>query len=128
MRARPWWAWALIPMLLLTLAGGVLSVMGRLDVSRLLFPGADKVLHFVLYGGVAFGAVGWLVRWRGRAVMGLLILAALADEVSQAWFPTRSVDALDAACSIAGIVVLGVLARSLRGPRLSTAPARLGAS
>jgi len=48
--------------------------------------------------------------------------------VSQAWFPNRTVDALDAACSIAGIVVLGVLARALRGPRLSIAPARLGAS
>lgn len=60
--------------------------------------------------------------------MGLLVLLALTDEVSQAWFPNRTVDALDAACSIAGIVVLGVLARALRGPRLSIAPARLGAS
>lgn len=119
----PWWRWAIVPALLLTVAGGVASVMGRLDVSSLLFPGADKALHFALYGGVAFGAMGWLARWRGRWVLAMMSAIAIADELAQRFEPHRTVDALDAVCSLAGIVVLGVLARILRGQAVGPTPA-----
>lgn len=103
------------PALGLTLLGMITSVLGHLDVGRLLFPGADKLLHFLLYGGVAFGAVGWLTGWRGRSVLALVAAIAIADELSQRFQPNRTVDVADGLCSLAGILVLGLVARALRG-------------
>lgn len=115
MHDLPRWRWVLWPALALTLLGTITSVLGHLDVGRLLFPGADKLLHFLLYGGVTFGAMGWLAGWRGRSVLALFATIAIADELSQRFQPNRTVDLADGLCSLAGIFALGLLARALRG-------------
>ena len=81
---------------------------------------SDKVLHFVLVGGLAFllnlslqsvslgkvGAPRVLFQW---GTLGLLALATV-EELTQILLPNRSFDLLDLGCNYLGIVVLGSFA------------------
>ncbi len=88
--ARPRWAWLLwsqVGVVLLALLG---AYLGLLRVDLLALPGADKLLHFLLFGGVAFLAMGW---WAGRSrsvTLAILALLATAEEVLQALSTVRS--------------------------------------
>jgi VanZ family protein len=108
--ARPRWAWLLIPHVGLIVLATVLAALGRVPTQLFQRHNLDKVGHFVAYGGLAFLAVPFFGRARWRRT--LLALAALAtlEELSQRFFPARSVAAADLAASLAGIALLGLLA------------------
>lgn len=92
------------------------AYLGRLPALLARWPSADKVLHFLLFGGAAFWLDLWLGgrRWRGLPVAAALMLAAATlDELAQAFSPVRTVDLGDWACGAAGILALGWLAGRL---------------
>jgi hypothetical protein len=104
--SRPRWgppiAWAAVILLLTSIPGSELQ-----DVSALGFPGADKVVHGLLYG--VFGwlaARAWLrplpsLRPLLRVLAGIALFALL-DEWHQQFIPGRSMDALDLLADLAG--------------------------
>ena len=57
--------------------------------------GLDKLGHFLMLGALSLFAVGFFgaARWL-RVALVLGLLSAL-EEASQAWFPARTLDALD---------------------------------
>jgi VanZ family protein len=72
------------------------------------FPGADKVVHFGLYGMVGFLCALWR-RESGRSVkeafafaLALVVLLGAADEVHQYWIPGRTMAFLDWVADTAG--------------------------
>ena len=82
-------------------------------------PFGDKVGHFVLMGTFAFLANLSLhcrtVQIKGcRVMLGTLIVFALvaAEEISQAFIPTRSCDAVDFVADAAGILAGSAVARA----------------
>jgi VanZ family protein len=79
------------------------------------FPNGDKFGHFILMGIAAFllnlaahdRSVTWL--WmRIPIAPAVFSLAVAAEEYSQQYFPNRTASWLDLACSLLGILILGV--------------------
>ncbi|HPH94712.1 MAG TPA: hypothetical protein PKW33_09360 [Anaerolineaceae bacterium] len=86
-------------------------------------PNMDKVLHFLLMGGLAFVLMLALpAHWQ---IGGILILTAVIglEEISQSLFPERSSSLEDFAASTLGVLALGGLAiwLSRRSSRLKKA-------
>ncbi len=78
-----------------------------------LFPGADKVVHALL-----FGLLAATTRWRfGPLPAGLVAVVAYAvvSELVQGVLPTRSGDAYDVVADLCGVLAGWLLARRLRG-------------
>lgn len=109
---RPRWAWLLFPHLTVIVAASVLAAGGRLPPLALV-GGLDKLGHFLLLGTLSLFAVGFFggAHWR-RVVFVLGLLSAL-EEGSQAWFPERTLDALDLAANLLGIGLGGWIAARL---------------
>lgn len=84
-------------------------------------PHADRVLHFLLIGSLAFWTQLWLPeRLRDRRLLAvpvavaLPLLVAAAEETAQALSPVRTSDPVDMACDLAGMVVFWAAARALQ--------------
>ncbi len=103
--------WLLWPQLGLVIAISILAYRDALPDRLLAWPYSDKVMHFILFGMVAF----WLNLWlAGRVlkIMGLqvpltpLVCAGLvmAEEFSQRLSPLRSSNFSDLAADLAGII------------------------
>ena len=118
-KGRPRWAWLLWGQVAAVLSATLSAHLGLLTFSFLTLPGADKVLHFILFGGLAFLSVGW---WAGRpvgTVLAILGLLALVEEVLQTVSAVRTFDWLDLAATLAGVALFGNLgAAILRRERL----------
>jgi undecaprenyl-diphosphatase len=119
-RARPRWAWLLWGQLALVLIASLGAYLRLLDLTTVAVAGADKALHFVLFGALAFAAVGWWARHPAGWVLGILGTAAVAEEALQSLSAVRSFDLVDLAANLGGIVLFGLLAAALR-PRRPTA-------
>lgn len=107
--ARPRWAWLLwsqVGVVLLALLGAYLGLL-RFDLLAL--PGADKLLHFMLFGAVAFLVMGWRAGRSAGGALAILGLLATAEEGLQALSPVRSFDLADLAFTLAGIILFGWL-------------------
>ena len=82
------------------------------------YPGSDKVGHFVLIGGMA-GLLNLSLGLRSVRVLGwawllggvIVGVACTLEEISQIWIPWRTFDLLDLAGDYAGIVFFGWLAK-----------------
>jgi VanZ family protein len=109
---RPRWAWLLFPQLSLLVVASVLASRGDLPVIALR-GGLDKVGHFLMLGTLSLLAVGFFGRARWLRVVLVLGLLSALEEASQAWFPARTVDALDLAANLLGISVGGLIATRL---------------
>jgi VanZ family protein len=109
---RPRWAWLLFPQLSLLVVASVLASRGDLPVIALR-GGLDKVGHFLMLGTLSLLAVGFFGRARSLRVVLVLGLLSALEEASQAWFPARTVDALDLAANLLGISVGGLIATRL---------------
>ncbi len=86
----------------------------------LLFPGADKVGHLVVYGGLTAVAVfGIGDRRLGRVPIwpALFLAVSTFDEIRQSTIPGRDVSLADITANITGIALGWLLARSARRPR-----------
>ncbi|MEQ8821878.1 MAG: VanZ family protein [Sumerlaeia bacterium] len=120
-----------VPLVLAFLwAGAVLLVNSRPssglpDISWWMIPGLDKVIHFCMYGGLAFWLWKALVPDRktfvpavpyARLIVVLVpALLAVADEWNQGYVPGRSPDFWDLCFDFAGIaavVILGTMTRN----------------
>jgi len=101
---RPRWAWLLFPHLSIIIGASALASCHRLPRVAL-DGGLDKVGHFLMLGALSLLAVGFFgaARWR-RVVFVLGVLSAL-EEASQAWFPARTLDALDLAANLLGVLL-----------------------
>ena len=101
---RPRWAWLLFPQLSIIIGASVLASCHRLPRVAL-DGGLDKLGHFLMLGALSLFAVGFFgaARWL-RVVFVLAVLSAL-EEASQAWFPARTLDALDLAANLLGILL-----------------------
>lgn len=80
------------------------------------FPNGDKVGHFFLYGVMAFLMNCSFPKWEyrlGRIALpgGALVFAifALLEEISQAFFPSRSSSILDLTFSLLGIAAFSFI-------------------
>lgn len=111
---RPRWAWWLWPQTSVIILATVAAYLGLTHMRVLTFPGADKVLHFTLYGLFSFLLVGWFARYRARSVVLGLAVLATAEEFSQALSPIRTFDLGDLACTLGGIFLFGWFAGRVR--------------
>jgi len=111
---RPRWAWLLWAQVAVMLLATLSAYLGLLSFDFLAFAGADKVFHFLLFGGLAFLSVGWWARQRGAAVLAALGLLTLVEEGLQVFSSVRCFDLLDLASSLAGVALFGWLATVVR--------------
>ncbi|MCP4642451.1 MAG: VanZ family protein [bacterium] len=100
------------------------------------FSGADKVVHMVLFGGLA-AVVSVGIRWSGgcpRALVQYAVpvvfaaLYGLSDEIHQLFVPGRDFDPLDIVADAAGAVLVqlalyGLWRRTAASESASTVPA-----
>ncbi len=120
MKMRSWGGLYLVCFGLLVLAAQ-LGLLPRW-IAPLAHNGIDKVLHFLLFGGIGF-VVGHMMaphrpRHRRLVWVGLLLLCGL-DELVQTRLPHRSADVLDLLADVLGITLFYWLAVK----RASLAPA-----
>ncbi len=108
-RTREGWRWALWLQIAIVVLVSQMAYLDILPYFLLTWPYADKVLHFLLFGSVAFWLNLWLdgkaVHVFGKAVpLTLLLLggAALLEESSQLLSPLRSADLTDLASDLCG--------------------------
>jgi undecaprenyl-diphosphatase len=104
---RPRWAWLLWGQLALVLIATLGAYLRLLDRRVFAVPGADKVLHLVLFGTLAFTAVGWWARHPPGIVLGILGTAVTVEEALQSLSASRSFDLLDLAATLFGILAFG---------------------
>lgn len=106
------WRWLVWPQIGLAGAASLAAYQDALPLEWLRWPLADKVLHFLLFGAIAF----WLHLWLGgrAAHLGRLavplalavpLLVATVDEIAQGLSPRRSLDLGDWLCNVAGLLV-----------------------
>ncbi|MBN1937173.1 MAG: phosphatase PAP2 family protein [Anaerolineae bacterium] len=107
---RPRWTWLLWGQLAAVVFISLTAYLDLINLGFLTLPGADKVLHFGLSGALAFFGVSWWVRQPARYVLVALSGLAIIEEAAQALSPVRSFDLWDLACTLGGIVCLGLLA------------------
>jgi undecaprenyl-diphosphatase len=123
------WHWLLWPQLALVVVVSLAAYVGALPLWLLDVPGLDKVLHFSMFGLVAFWLHGWLARVPGLsqrlaalAAVGLPFSLAALEETAQGFSRLRTFDTTDLAADLAGMVVcvaLSVLVTGGRRPALS---------
>ena len=109
---RPRWSWLLFPQLSVIVAASVLATCRRLPPLAL-DGGLDKLGHFSMLGALSLLAVGFFGARRWRRVVFVLGLLSALEEGSQAWFPARTLDALDLAANLLGIALGGWTAARL---------------
>jgi len=112
---RPRWAWLLFPHLSIIIGASVLAACHRLPRVALA-GGLDKLGHFLMLGALSLFAVGFFGAARWLRVVFVLGLLSAFEEASQAWFPARTLDALDLAANLLGIL-LGAYAASRSAPQ-----------
>lgn len=127
-RDDPWrLRWLLWPQIGLVACITLVAYTGAFSGGRALWasiPNADKVLHFLLFGMVAFGAHfatrGRSLSFRGIKVPWAVLLplsAALVEELMQAASPHRTADPIDLLADLLGLLSFAWLARRLSNKR-----------
>lgn len=123
-RTDPWrLRWLLWPQIGLVACITLVAYTGAFSGGRapwLAVPGADKVLHFLLFGMVAFGT-HFATRGRTISILRLSIpwavmlpfAAAVLEELMQATSPHRTADPLDLLADLLGLFSFAWLARRM---------------
>jgi membrane-associated phospholipid phosphatase/predicted outer membrane lipoprotein len=114
-RTDPWrLRWLLWPQLGFVVAITLVAYTGALSGQPwLALPGTDKVLHFLLFGALAFGTHFALRgrRWLGVPLaVAVPLLGALAEELVQATSPHRTADPIDLLADLLGMLLFWRLA------------------
>lgn len=88
------------------------------------FPYFDKMVHFLLYGGLAFLCVwslraGTALAWKKALLVAFLLstVYGVFNEIVQAFLPARGAELMDAAANAAGALAGATLAAVLPGSR-----------
>jgi VanZ family protein len=106
---RPGWAWLLFPHLAIIIAASTLAACRRLPALTQR-GGLDKLAHFVMLGLLSLFAVSFFGRARWLRVVLVLAVSSAAEELSQAWFPARTLDVWDLTANLLGITLGGLIA------------------
>ncbi len=113
---RPRARWLLWPQLSLVVVISTAAYLDVLPLWLLRWEGLDKVLHFTMFGLVAFWLHQWLAgrtagpTWRAALIaVALPFTAAAVEELLQGLSAYRTVDVLDLSSDLAGMVVLVAL-------------------
>ncbi len=104
--------WLLWPQIALAIVVTLMAYLDYLPRHLLAWPNADKVLHFLLFGLIAFWLNLWLrgrvLRVWGYAVAPIAVLVpfvlALSEELMQAFSPLRTASTADLAADLAGLI------------------------
>ena len=80
------------------------SSFPRMDLAPRLFPGCDKILHFIEYSILGLGLRYWSGSGKPLFVAGGLAFAAL-DEFHQKYVPGRHASLMDWVADLSGVVV-----------------------
>lgn len=109
-RSDRWrWRWLLWPQLGFVVAITMAAYTGAFASQPwLALPGMDKVLHFLLFGALAFGTHFLFRGRRWRRVpfaVALPLLGALAEELVQATSPHRTADPIDLLADLLGLLL-----------------------
>jgi membrane-associated phospholipid phosphatase len=104
--------WLLWPQIALALLVTEMAYLGYLPWRLLAWPNADKVLHFLLFGLIAFWLNLWLrgrmLRLRGWSLLPVAVLVpfliALSEESMQAFSPLRTASLMDLSADLAGLL------------------------
>lgn len=112
-------AWAVVILVLTSVPAPDLAPVGAFA-----FPGADKLVHGILYGvlgALTVRALGARAGWDtlGWAYAAILLFAA-ADEWHQRFIPGRAPDAIDFAADLTGTLAGIAAARFFLRRRIST--------
>ena len=107
---RPRWAWLLWVHLSIVLLATLGAYLGLLNLDALTVPGIDKLLHFALYGALAFFAVSWWAHRAPWSVLAVLSVLATLEEAAQSLSALRSFSVVDLAATLLGILVCGGIA------------------
>ena len=114
-RAMTWLLW---PQISLALLVTMMAYLGLLPQSLLAWPYADKVLHALLVGSLAFwlGLMPGNRRMRVGAISAPVAVVlpfslALGEELLQTQSPLRTFDLGDLACDLAGLLLFYALSR-----------------
>ncbi len=107
--------------LLVVATMSTLAYSGALyDVAGLEIPFLDKVLHFVVVGGIAFWwTAGWndpkfsLSKWRLPTALVVMVVLATCEEALQTLSPYRDSNVFDWLANVLGVVTFWWLARRL---------------
>jgi undecaprenyl-diphosphatase len=117
---RSVWRWLLWPQIALVIIISLVAYLNILPQQLLTWPFADKVLHFILFGMVAFWLNLWLqgraMRWGGWSMPVAILLplsVALFDEGLQHFSPIRSMSLSDLLADLAGLLLFWSLSRKL---------------
>ena len=98
-----------------------LSSMPKPPAPEVSFPGADKVAHFLIYGGLA-ATLAFGLRRSNESIGGTFLFLApilfasiygLSDEIHQLFVPNRSFEALDILADAAGATFIQALLSTL---------------
>jgi len=124
----PRWKWLLWPQVALVLVITEMAYLHLVPRALLRWPGADKTLHFILFGAVVFWLNAW---WGGRRVGRYLPLAiilplvlATLEEILQQFSPVRTMDIADWLSDFSGMCLCWWLSEQLlRWPTDSPRPA-----
>jgi membrane-associated phospholipid phosphatase len=111
-------SWLLWPQLAFALLVSLMAYLGLIPYAYLTWPYADKVLHMLLIGAVAFWLYLWLPEWQLQVGLLRLPLAiilpftlAAVEEVLQSWSPLRTFDLIDLASDLVGLLCFYALSR-----------------
>jgi undecaprenyl-diphosphatase len=117
---RSVWRWLLWPQIAIAFVISLMAYLDFLPLWLLTWPYIDKILHFILFGTVAFWLNLWLagrmLRWRTWSMpvaVFLPLTVALFDEGLQHFSPLRSMDLSDLLCDLAGLLLFWWLSRRL---------------
>ena len=106
-RRRPW-----LPALVVGIAIAAVSSIPRLAIRGPLFPGCDKLAHFIEYLILGAALRYWSGDGRKRFLAGGVVFAVL-DEVHQTFVPGRHASPWDVVADTLGLVVGFALSRHL---------------
>ncbi len=104
--------WLLWPQIALAVLVTLMAYLDYLPRHLLAWPNADKVLHFLLFGLIAFWLNLWLrgrmLRVGGYALAPIAVLIpfvlAVSEEMVQAFSPLRTTSVADLAADLAGLI------------------------
>ncbi len=114
---QPAWRWLLWTQVALVFVVTQMAYLRILPAHLLDWPWSDKVLHFLLFGAIAFWANLWLrnralhERWPVPLAVLLPFTLASVEEFAQHFSPARTASLADLACDLAGMLVFWRLSR-----------------
>ena len=104
--------WLIWPQIGLALFATVIAYLDLLPREWLAWPYSDKVLHFLLFGLVAFWLRQWSPTsgpfWKRHLPVILFLTYIIAEECFQSLSPYRTFDFEDLGCDLAGVMLFWI--------------------